>query len=583
MNILIAEDQPTAALFLRRMLEKMGHEVVVAADGEAAWQIVRNGNTPILISDWMMPQLDGLELCRRIRAAGGDRYTYIILLTSRDRRADRLEGLRAGADDFLTKPTSPEELALRLEVAGRILAVYDHLARKNIQLAHQATHDGLTGLPNRSHLQSELDRHLHGRCAEDPLALLLIDLDRFKEINDTFGHHCGDLLLQALAPRLRDVVGGSGSAARLGGDEFGVLLPGADAASAVQVAQAILAALRQPLVIKGHVLDVGASIGIAICPCHADDPIAMLQCADIAMYAAKRTKVGCLVYAADRPEFRSVRVALIGELRRGIDQNQLLLHYQPKINLRTRAVDGVEALVRWLHPRQGLLPPNQFIELAEETGLIKPLSLWTLQTALLQCRVWHQEGSALNVAVNLAADVVREPDLVEMIVAILQSSDALPAWLTLEITESAVMGNPTTAKAMLGRLRSMGVRIAIDDFGTGYSSLSYLKDLPVDEIKIDQSFVQGMTSGGPNASIVRSVIDLGRNLGLKIVAEGVENDETVELLESFGCEYVQGFYFSTPLPPANFAAWLAQSRRNGVGRMRSTPRQKMVPVDPIAD
>jgi two-component system cell cycle response regulator len=316
MKILIAEDQPPAALVLQRSLEKMGHQVVVATDGEAAWRIVCQGETPILISDWMMPRLDGLELCRRIRAAGSNRYTYIILLTSRDRRDDRLEGLRAGADDFLTKPTCRDELTLRLEIAERILAVHDHLARQNLQLAHQATHDGLTGLPNRSHLQSELERRLDSQSTDRPLALLLIDLDRFKEINDGFGHHCGDEVLQALAPRLCEVVGSSGTAARLGGDEFGVLLPGADGASAGRVAEAILAAVEQPIVIRGRAHDVGASIGIALCPTHADDPIAILKCADIAMYAAKRTRVGCLVYAADHAECQPARMAQTGERRR---------------------------------------------------------------------------------------------------------------------------------------------------------------------------------------------------------------------------------------------------------------------------
>jgi EAL domain-containing protein (putative c-di-GMP-specific phosphodiesterase class I) len=330
------------------------------------------------------------------------------------------------------------------------------------------------------------------------------------------------------------------------------------------------------MVIKGEPLDVGASIGIALYPGHADDPIAMLQCADIAMYAAKRSRVGCLVYAPDRPEFQSVRVALIGELRRGIEQNQLMLHYQPKINLRTRAIEGVEALVRWLHPRDGLLPPDQFIELAEETGLIKPLTLWALHTALLQCRVWRQEGLALNVAVNLAADVVRAPDLVGMIVANLQNSDALPGWLTLEITESAIMADPTNAKLMLTRLRGMGVRIAIDDFGTGYSSLAYLKDLPVDEIKIDQSFVRELTAVGPNACIVKSVIDLGRNLGLKVVAEGAEDLETVELLESLGCDCVQGIYFSQPLAPTDFTRWLAKAEQNSHHGMHPAPRKTAV-------
>jgi diguanylate cyclase (GGDEF)-like protein len=296
MNILIAEDQPPAALVLRRMLEKLGHQVVVAPDGETAWRVVCEGTAPILITDWMMPGLNGLDLCRRIRTADGDRYTYIILLTARDRHNDRLEGLRAGADDFLTKPTCRDELILRLEIAERILAVHDRLARQNIQLAYQATHDGLTGLPNRSHLQHELERRLDRRSIAAPLALLMIDLDHFKDVNDAFGHHCGDMLLQALAPRLRDAVGCSGTAARIGGDEFGVVLPGADGAGAIQVAESIIAALRQPIVITGQELDVAASIGIALSPNHADDPVAMLQCADVAMYRAKRSRAGCLIY-----------------------------------------------------------------------------------------------------------------------------------------------------------------------------------------------------------------------------------------------------------------------------------------------
>jgi diguanylate cyclase (GGDEF)-like protein len=579
MKILIAEDQPPAALFLRRMLEKMGHEVAVAADGELAWQMIQRGDVSLLLTDWMMPKLDGLELCRRVRAAASHRYTYIIMLTGRSDQHDRVEGLTAGADDFLTKPPDPTELAIRLEIAGRILAVHDQLARQNARLEYQAMHDALTGLPNRAHLQRELQQSLPDETRADrPLALLLIDLDRFKEINDAFGHHCGDLVLQALGPRLRDAIGESGTAARLGGDEFGVLLPGAGADRAVRAAEAILEAVRRPIVIQGQSLDVGASIGIGLCPEHARDPIALLQCADIAMYAAKRSRAGYLFYDADRPGATPERLILIGALRRGIEQNQLLLHYQPKIELPARTVEGVEALVHWLHPSEGILAPERFISLAEQTGLIKPLSLWVLHTALLQCRVWQQQGLALNVAVNLAADVLREPDLVEMIVSQLQSSEVQPQWLTLELTESAVMADPKRAQELLARLRSLGVRIAIDDFGTGYSSLAYLRDLPVDEIKIDRSFVHEMTASGPNACIVQSVIDLGRNLGLKVVAEGVEDASTLELLESLGCDSAQGFYFAPPLVPVDFDAWLAQARRPSYPGRHHRPRSRAVPA-----
>jgi diguanylate cyclase (GGDEF)-like protein/PAS domain S-box-containing protein len=477
------------------------------------------------------------------------------------RRID-VSALRADGTEF------PAELAINPVHRDGALPLFvgfarDITERKRAEerLAYQATHDALTGLPNRALFQSELERYLDERREADaPLALLLVDLDRFKEVNDAFGHHYGDLLLQGLGPHLRNALCGTGTLARIGGDEFGILLPGADGAQAIRAAEALMAAVRQPVVVKGQALDVGASIGVALCPDHTRDPIALLQCADVAMYAAKRAKAGYQIYSADQPEFTPRRVALIGELRRGIDQDQLLLHYQPKINLRTRAVEGVEALVRWLHPREGLLGPVEFVGMAEDTGLIKPLTFWVLHTALLQCRVWHQMGASLNVAVNLAVDMLREPELVEIVTAHLESTDALPEWLTLEVTESAVMADPEHAREMLARLRRIGVRISIDDFGTGYSSLTYLRDLPVNEVKIDRSFVTEMDSREQDACIVRSVIDLGHNLGLQVVAEGVEARTTVERLADLGCDYAQGFYLTRPLPPVEFAAWLGAFR-----------------------
>jgi diguanylate cyclase (GGDEF)-like protein/PAS domain S-box-containing protein len=464
----------------------------------------------------------------------------------------------------------PAELSINPVIRDAALPLFvgfarDITERKQAEerLAYQATHDALTGLPNRALFQSELERYFGSHEGDRTFALLMVDLDRFKEVNDTFGHHYGDLLLQGLGPHLRDALCGLGMLARIGGDEFGILLPGADGARAIQAAEAILAAVRQPIVVKGQALDVGASIGVALCPDHTNDPSVLMQCADIAMYAAKRVKTGYLIYAADQSELTPRRMTMISELRQGIKQDQLRLHYQPKINLRTFAVEGVEALVRWQHPGDGLLPPGEFIGMAEDTRLITPLSLWVLRTALLQCRIWHQTGVRVNFAVNLAASMLKDRDLVKMITAQLESSDALPEWLTLEITESAVMTDPVRARETLAQLRRIGMRISIDDFGTGYSSLAYLRDLPVDEIKIDRSFVKEMSSSEKDVSIVRSIIDLGHNLGLQVVAEGVEDQATVELLTTMGCDYVQGFHFTRPLPAVEFASWLAGTRGPG--------------------
>ncbi|HWE40340.1 MAG TPA: EAL domain-containing protein [Isosphaeraceae bacterium] len=434
--------------------------------------------------------------------------------------------------------------------------------RAQERLEYQASHDPLTGLPNRTHFQAAL----RGALAEGPggrglLALLLVDLDRFKEVNDTLGHHFGDLLLEQLGPRLREVVAGPGVVARLGGDEFGVLLPGADAAAAGRAAAALLAAIRRPVVAAGKIIEVGASVGVALCPDHGDDPIALLRCADVAMYAAKRAGADFLVYGADQARYDPRRFEMIGELRRGIDDGQLVLHYQPKVDLRSRLVEGVEALVRWQHPREGLLAPGRFIALAEETGLIRPLTFWALREALRQSRTWHQEGINLRVAVNLSTDLLAISDFEATLVELLEGADALPGWLTLEITESAMMTDPARAHAIFTRLRDLGVKVSIDDFGTGYSSLAYLRDFPVDELKIDRSFVKALTARGSDACIVRTIIDLGHNLGLRVVAEGVEDAATADVLESLGCDSAQGYHFARPLAAADLAAWLEPARR----------------------
>ncbi len=442
---------------------------------------------------------------------------------------------------------------------GYTAFVRDISERKETEnrLAYQATHDSLTGLPNRAQFQTDMERFLADGA---PLALLLIDLDRFKEINDTLGHHAGDVLLRQIGPRMRNALNGAGVVARLGGDEFAILLPGAGQVEAMKVAEALLEVIRQPLVVGTHSLDVGSSIGIAMSPDHTHDPVGLLQCADVAMYSAKRAKVGYLLYSADQTARTPRRLEMIGELRRAIEQDQLRLHYQPKVDLKTGRVIGAEALARWQHPREGLLPPSQFIAIAEETGLIKPLTLWAIEAALTQSRVWRECGIQLPIAVNLAAETLAAADLADVIASIFQHVEARPEWLTLEVTEGAIMTNPARAKLTLTKLRETGVKISIDDFGTGYSSLAYLRDLPADEVKIDRLFVKDMTFSEKNACIVRSVIDLGRNLGLQVVAEGAEDAATVDMLASMGCNSIQGYYFSAPLPSTQFAEWFSQKQ-----------------------
>lgn len=449
------------------------------------------------------------------------------------------------------------------KVRGVVLTIRDIGERKRARqaLEHQALHDSLTNLPNRALLHDRVRQAiLVGHRTNKPIALLLMDLDRFKEINDTFGHHYGDRLLQQFGPRLQSVLRESDTIARLGGDEFAILLPDTEERGAMQVAEKILRALDQPFSVEGHSLDVGASIGITLYPEHGVDANLLLQRADVAMYHAKRTDNGHAVYAAEQDGYSPDRLALIGELRRAIEQDQLLLYYQPKISLKTEHIDGVEALVRWQHPERGIIPPDQFIPLAEHTGLIRPLTEWVLSRSLQQCRDWLRAGLNLKVSVNLSARSLHDPHLTRRVAALLETWKVPAQSLELELTETALMADPARGVEMLLELHEMGVRIAIDDYGTGYSSLAYLKRLPLDAIKIDKSFVLNLLANEGDSFIVRSVADLGHSLGLEVVAEGVEDAQTLRLLSMMGCDLAQGYHLSRPLPAAELFSWATAPR-----------------------
>ncbi|HEY3059911.1 MAG TPA: EAL domain-containing protein [Chloroflexota bacterium] len=432
--------------------------------------------------------------------------------------------------------------------------------RAEAMLTHQALHDGLTGLPNR-HLLSERLQHAVATRADsgDGLALLLLDLDRFKEVNDTLGHNVGDVLLMEVAHKLRTALPEPATVARLGGDEFALLLPVANQATAVEVARTTLAALAEPIAIEGSLLEVGGSIGIALAPDHGDDPETLLRRADVAMYLAKRTNRGYAVYTLDEDVHRPDQLALVAELRRAIEHGGLELHYQPKVDLRSGRMVGTEALLRWAHPQHGWIAPTHFVALAERTGLITALSHWVLGAALRQQRAWRDAGLVLPVAINLSMHDLHDTALPDLVASMLAEAGLPASALEVEITESTLMHDPERTMMALRRLRDLGVRIAVDDFGTGYSSLAYLKELPIQELKIDRSFVQDVCAGGSDLAIVESIIDLAHKLGLSVVAEGVEDDETRIELARLGCDRAQGFHFGRPVAADQLASshWAA--------------------------
>jgi diguanylate cyclase len=432
--------------------------------------------------------------------------------------------------------------------------------RQAAENQHQALHDALTGLPNRALLRDRTDQAIHQADRElIPAALLLLDLDRFKEVNDTLGHHHGDQLLVQVGERLRGRLREVDTVARLGGDEFAVLLPRIETAEgAVAVAGKLQAAFDEPFMLNDLALDVEASIGVALYPEHGSDPDELLQHADIAMYVAKDTHAGFMVFDPKQDQHSPRRLALLGELRRAIEQQQLVLHYQAKVDAHNGQILGVEALVRWQHAEYGLLSPGDFIPLAERTGLIGPLTHYVLDKALRQCQQWRDAGHELSVAVNVSARSLLDLAFPDQVASLLARWDLPARLLLVEITESTIMADPTHALEILSRLNTMGVQVAIDDFGTGYSSMAHLKTLPVQELKIDRSFVSQMTSFTRDAVIVRSTVDLARNLGLRVVAEGVEDAVTLRELEALGCDAIQGYYINRPVPADDLIHWLEQ-------------------------
>lgn len=459
------------------------------------------------------------------------------------------------------------KLMLALGVAASALviliaAVVSRKVSKQAQdMEYQAFHDELTSLPNRMLFLDRLAQAITRSQREKiPFAIMLLDLNRFKEVNDTLGHNMGDQLLQQVSCRLNDTVRESDTVARLGGDEFVILMERIVLEHAPEKAEKIIKLLDRPFMLAGQLVDVSASIGIAYFPVHGNDSVSLLQKADLAMYAAKRNHSGFEIYSGALIQGSRADLAFRSELLQAIECDELVLYFQPKIDLHTGKVTSVEALVRWQHPQRGFLPPDLFIPQAEQTGLINQLTFWVLKKALEQCAEFNNTGIEITVAINLSAGSLNDIRMPGEIARMLANSRIKPSMLVIEITESAVMSDPVGALNVLKILDKMGVALTIDDFGTGYSSLAYLSRLPVDEIKIDKSFVLEMVQDQQAAVIVRSTIDLGHNLAKKVVAEGVETLELWNLLSEWGCDTAQGYYMSKPMPADKLMKWLRESR-----------------------
>jgi diguanylate cyclase (GGDEF)-like protein len=449
------------------------------------------------------------------------------------------------------------------------LAIFQYLVgelmtsqRRAEELRRKATTDELTGLANRERFNAVLEERIAAaRLGGRAFAVMLLDLDRFKEINDTLGHHYGDVVLRDLGPRLAEAVGSDGLVARLGGDEFAVL-PGIetdDTGALAAAAAELLICVRQPVVVDELNLDIGASIGISRFPRDGDDVHDLLRRADVAMYSAKEDHADYKLYESRLDRYSLRRLTVLGDFRRALESEEFVLHFQPLVDVDGSHVRGAEGLVRWQHPELGLLPPGDFIPIAEQSGLIGPLTRYVLESAIIECTRWRADGRDLGVAVNLSVRDLLDRELPNQVASVLAAHHLPPEYLHLEITESMIMSDPDRALATVRRLRDLGVRISVDDFGTGYSSLSNLKQLPINELKIDRSFVSSLVSDSSDLIIVRSTINLGHDLGLNVIAEGVEDEMTLNRLKLLGCDLAQGYHVSRALPVAEFAVWLEQA------------------------
>jgi diguanylate cyclase (GGDEF)-like protein len=556
LRALIVEDSEDDTLLLVQELRRGGYapsyERVDSADAmesqlsKQVWDIV--------FSDFTMPSFTAFDALAQLRTSGIDIPFIIVSGTIGEDRA--VMAMKAGAHDYVLK-NNLKRLIPAVERELREAANRRERKQAEETARYLAYTDPLTDLPNRFRFHEEMQRAIE-RCAGEGCraAMLLMDLERFREVNDTLGHPQGDRLLRQVGLRLRAALSPSDMVARLGGDEFGILVARMRTVEdVIGVIRMILDMLQAPIMIDGIPVAVDASIGVAIAPEHGNDADRIMQRADVALYHAKKIGSGYAIYDSKHDSYTPQRLALAAELRGAIEHDELVVHFQPMIDLRTGGIVAAEALVRWQHPKEGLLLPDRFIGVTEHTGMIKPLTQWVLAKSLRECRAWrHRQHKSWRLCVNLSARSLHDAHLAEQIEQALRTADVQPEMLMLEITESAIILEPRRALETLTALHGLGVMLSIDDFGTGYTSLAHIKHLPVNEIKIDKSFVQNILNNQSDAAIVCSVISLSHHLGLQVVAEGVEDKDILAMLVELGCDFAQGYYISPPVTATAMAA-----------------------------
>jgi diguanylate cyclase (GGDEF)-like protein len=570
-SILIIDDEADIRNLLSGMLSG-SYRCTAASSAEEALSLLHGEEFDLLISDINLGGMSGLEMIPQALASAPD--TVMVVVSGQQTIESAIEALRVGAFDYIRKPFDLQhvESAVRraldyhssLEAKRRHENQLEELVRQRTdELNRLAYYDVLTDLPNRILFEDRLTQAL-ARAQHDrqTLGMMFLSLDRFRKVIDTLGHAQGYRLLQQIARRLAGCVPDGATVARFEGDEFALLALTGGTEYPVEVISRINEAMKLPFALDDHELFVTVSIGISLYPDDGEDAPTLLKNAGAALHRAKEQGGNNYqFYTADLNAKALKRLTLENDLRRALERNEFEVHYQPLIDISTRAVVGMEALVRWQHAELGFLPPAEFIPLAEDTGLIVPLGEWVLRTACAQCSAWHADGLAsLTVAVNLSAHQFQQQNLSELVVRVLRETGLSPQNLELELTESSIMKNAESAVKTLGELKEMGVSIAIDDFGTGYSSLGYLKRLPIDKLKIDQTFVRDVTTDPNDAALVMAIIALAHNLRLKVLAEGVETEEQLRLLHLLRCDEWQGYLYSAPLPAEAFKQLLIDRR-----------------------